>query len=123
MNLLEKQKALQAKWQKESYGAWRNPENLVFTTQLGEPLKPGTLRDNQARALQAAGIEGRNVHSLRHTFAAVQLHAGMSLETLSELMGHESYAFTKKQYGNLFDDTKAKEAAKTNEAFSSLLSA
>lgn len=53
------------------------------------------------RVIEAAGVEYRNPHTTRHTFAATWLRRGGSLITLSRVMGHESIQTTADEYGHL----------------------
>lgn len=39
-------------------------------------------------AREAAGIESLPPYDLRHAFASLQMHAGMSIPELAEQMGH-----------------------------------
>jgi integrase len=53
------------------------------------------------RCLKAAGVEYRNPHVARHTFATRWLRRGGRLETLSEAMGHKSIQTTADLYAHL----------------------
>jgi len=79
----------------------------VFVTLRGTPIRNNLLRDIQA-AYAKAGIEGANIHSLRHTFGAQSVMAGVDLPTLKELMGHASITTTM-MYAHL--DRKHRAAA------------
>lgn len=65
----------------------------VFVTTLGTPLRNNLLRDVR-RVYAEAGIEGANIHSLRHTFGAQAVMAGIDLPTLQQLMGHAEVTTT-----------------------------
>jgi integrase len=70
----------------------------------GRRVSAQALRDQLARAGQAAGL-GRVVpHELRHTYATALVNAGVSLQALMELLGHTSAAMSLR-YGRLFDST------------------
>ena len=68
------------------------PEH-VFVTERGTPLG-NNLNRAIGRVHRKAGIEGANVHSLRHTFGAQAVMAGVDLPTLQSLMGHSSITTT-----------------------------
>ncbi len=60
--------------------------------------------------LKKAGLQqkGYTVHCLRHTFASELLNAGMRLECLQQLLGHQDIKMTRR-YARLTDRTREKE--------------
>ncbi|HUL22669.1 MAG TPA: tyrosine-type recombinase/integrase [Thermodesulfobacteriota bacterium] len=60
--------------------------------------------------LKKAGIDqkGYTVHCLRHTFASELLNAGMRLECLQQLLGHQDIEVTRR-YARLTDTTREEE--------------
>ena len=60
--------------------------------------------------LQEAGLahKGYTVHCLRHTFASELLNAGMRLEVLQQLLGHQDIEMTRR-YARLTDRTREEE--------------
>jgi len=50
-------------------------------------------------ALAEAGLPHCRVHDLRHTFAALQLSAGVHYMQVSKWMGHATYVITLTTYG------------------------
>ena len=60
--------------------------------------------------LGKAGLlhKGYGLHCLRHTFATELLNAGMHLECLQQLLGHESVEMTRR-YAKLTDKTREEE--------------
>ncbi len=62
------------------------------------------------RYLEKAGLQGRGytLHTLRHTFATEFLNAGMRLECLQVLLGHQSIEETRR-YARLTDKTREEE--------------
>jgi integrase len=73
-------------------------------TRHGKRISTQTLRDELARAAQAAGIGHVTPHQLRHTYATVLVNSGVSLQALMALLGHVSAAMSLR-YGRLFDAT------------------
>ena len=68
--------------------------NLLVTVK-GKPLYPSLVYHVVHDALQAAGGTGKlSPHVLRHTFASVLLNHGAELNSVKELLGHESLAAT-----------------------------
>ncbi|MBI3951366.1 MAG: tyrosine-type recombinase/integrase [Acidobacteria bacterium] len=73
------------------------------------PLTPRTAQRWMAQYLQRASITGRYTpHCLRHTFATQLLNAGLPLEVLKELMGHDSIQMTLR-YAQLYESTKRRQ--------------
>ena len=62
------------------------------------------LREELARAADAAGLDKITPHALRHTFATALVNSGVSLQALMQLLGHVSAAMSLR-YGRLFDTT------------------
>jgi integrase/recombinase XerC/integrase/recombinase XerD len=60
--------------------------------------------------LKRAGLDqkGYTVHCLRHTFASELLNAGMRLECLQQLLGHQDIEVTRR-YARLTDTTREEE--------------
>ena len=56
--------------------------------------------------VKEAGLSGITPHKLRHHFATVLINQGISLETISELLGHDEIAITQKYYAHLSDEKK-----------------
>ena len=63
-----------------------------------------------AKYLKKAHLDykGYTVHCLRHTFASELLNAGMRLEVLQQLMGHQDIEVTRR-YARLTDRTREEE--------------
>ena len=68
--------------------------NLLVTLK-GKPLYPSLVYHVVHDALSQAGGTGKlSPHVLRHTFASVMLNSGAQLNSVKELLGHESLAAT-----------------------------
>jgi integrase len=50
-------------------------------------------------ALKDVGLEGVRLHDTRHTFAALQLSAGVHFMQVSKWLGHANYTLTLNTYG------------------------
>jgi integrase/recombinase XerD len=94
--------------------AWlreRDPEKpYLFYGQRGKKLTYGGARLMFRKYLDSAGLspKGYSLHCLRHTFATELLNAGMRLECLQQLLGHESVEMTRR-YAKLTDKTREEE--------------
>ena len=68
--------------------------NLLLTPK-GRPLYPSLVYHVVHDAMAQAGASGKlSPHVLRHTFASVMLNNGAELNSVKELLGHESLAAT-----------------------------
>ena len=73
---------------------WPECGNLLVTLR-GKPLYPSLVYHVVHNALATAGGTGKlSPHVLRHTFASVMLNSGAELNSVKELLGHESLAAT-----------------------------
>jgi len=80
-----------------------------YKNRNGEPLTARLVQYLMAGYLQQAGVtRPYSPHCLRHTFATQLLNAGMPLEVLKELMGHDSIQMTLR-YAQLYESTKRQQ--------------
>lgn len=73
-------------------------------THQGRRVSADMLRDELHRAAIEAGLSPVNPHQLRHTYATALVNAGVSLQSLMALLGHQT-AEMSLRYGKLFDAT------------------
>lgn len=73
---------------------------LVFSDAPGRPLNRANLTRRFSVVCKKASIptEGRSLYTLRRSHATLSLLAGVSLESLSERMGHVSAEFAQDEY-------------------------
>jgi integrase/recombinase XerD len=85
-------------------------KEFVFYGQSNGHLCYSTGRGLFVKYLKKAGLEqkGYTVHCLRHTFASELLNAGMRLECLQQLLGHQDIEVTRR-YARLTDTTREEE--------------
>src|SRR3954470_7925301 len=62
---------------------------LVFTTTSGTPIDPSNLRREFAKLTRKAGIGHWHPHELRHSAASLLSAAGVPIEQISDVLGHE----------------------------------
>ena len=70
------------------------PHELVFTNQLGHPVRNCTERYHWRKALEAAGLPMVTVHSARHWTASMTARAKMPDDARTAIMGHTSITMT-----------------------------
>ena len=66
-------------------------EGWIFQATNGAPLNPKNMINRYVKpAVKAAGLEGINWHSFRHSFQVAQRRAGTHPKLISDLLGHAS---------------------------------
>jgi integrase/recombinase XerD len=85
-------------------------KEFVFYGQGNRGLCYSAGRSRFVKYLKKAGLDqkGYTVHCLRHTFASELLNAGMRLECLQQLLGHQDIEVTRR-YARLTDTTREQE--------------
>lgn len=88
---------------------------LVFTATNGKEYDPRDFQRDFNNLLKRHNIREIGVHGLRHSFATRSLQNGMSVKTLSAILGHNSCAFTMDVYCHIDQDIAAAELNCLNE--------
>lgn len=112
--ILDTQRQAQRRERVKAGAAWQGSEpgkreQPVFATEVGTPADRSNIGRKLRACLDAAGLEHRGVHALRHTFASIWAQSGLDVETLSEVIGHTKVAFTMQTY--VHSNTKTKRKA------------
>jgi integrase len=76
---------------------------FVFATQTGEHVSYRHLLATMVRACEAAGVEHRGLHALRHSFASNLYARGVDVKVISKLLGHASVEITYNRYIHFFE--------------------
>jgi integrase len=76
----------------------------VFVTSQGTPIHPDNVERTLKRLAKQAGIRSIRVHDLRHTYASLARRQGVSLEIVSQKLGHSRPSFTADVYRHTFED-------------------
>lgn len=71
-----------------------------------KPMEPRTYQNHLQKYLARAGVEKKNFHVLRHTFATNCIDAGTDVKSLSEILGHADVKITLNRYVHPTIDTK-----------------
>ncbi len=74
----------------------KTDNQTLFVTKTGNPLLVRNIRTSIDRAFEKAGIKNAKVNDLRNTFIAHHLANGVSLVTVSRLVGHKRLSTTEK---------------------------
>lgn len=85
-------------------------DDTLFITKNGRPLLVRNIRTTIDKAFEKAGIKNAKVNDLRNTFISHHLANGVSLVTVSKLVGHKRLSTTEKYLGLVKgkDDDKEK---------------
>ena len=73
---------------------WSNPDNLVFTDELGHHFAIPTFYERFKRIAASIGRPDARPHDLRHTAATVAIAAGADIKSVQDLLGHATASFT-----------------------------
>ena len=113
--------------------AGRSPDDLVFTSPTGKPLRQTNLDDRFFRpAVGRAGLPAATTfHDLRHTYAALLISQNANPLSVMRRMGHSSIQVTFGVYGHIFPhleeeltdrlDTVGRNASRTPDASVAML--
>ena len=86
----------------------QSAEALVFPSAKGTALDPDNLRKRTFKPLaEEVGAEWAGFHALRHTYASLQIAAGVNVLQLSRVLGHHNGAFTLSVYAHLLPGDQA----------------
>jgi len=77
---------------------WSNPDDLVFTTTVGGPIDPNNLRRTFAGITESVGLGHWHPHELRHSAASIMSAAGVPLERIADVLGHDGTRMTAQIY-------------------------
>ena len=74
----------------------KSKNKSLFITKTGKPLLVRNTRTILNRLFRKAGIENATINSLRHTFIAHQLMAGVAIDLIKRIVGHKRLSTTEK---------------------------
>lgn len=101
---------------RDEWGDGYDDQDLVFARQDGTPLHPDRLSKAFDQDVARSGLPRIRLHDLRHTHASIALQAGVPVKVVSERLGHESPAFTLKQYAHVMPGMQATAACQVASA-------
>lgn len=81
---------------------WPRPDDPVFCSSVGTPLRPENLRRALAPFFEEVDVACR-FHAFRHAFASMLIEDGRNIVQVSRLLGHHSPSFTLTVYAHLMD--------------------
>jgi integrase len=107
---------LRRQWERQlvdrrDWGSECEDRDLVFCLENGTPHHPHCLSQAFERLVEKSGLPRIRLHDLRHTHATIAVRAGVPVKVISERLGHESPAFTLKQYAHVIPGMQAEAAS------------
>lgn len=119
-DILKRVKVKQAE-NRLKYGEnYDNPDELVFTDEIGGHLCQPTVWKHFKQRVTAIGLPDVRFHDLRHSFATISLENGDDIKTVSENLGHATVAFTLDVYGHVTDKMKKESADRMQNYYQSI---
>ena len=100
--------------------AWSNPDNLVFTNELGRHLAFSTFYKGFKRIAASIGRPDARPHDLRHTAATVAIASGADIKSVQSLMGHATASFTLNVYAHTSEKMMQDTAARMQSYYDGL---
>ncbi|WP_193518367.1 tyrosine-type recombinase/integrase [Nocardiopsis kunsanensis] len=97
---LEEWRARQTR-EREAAGSLWEENDLVFTTELGRPLRPDGVTWRMTDLVHRSGLPPVTFHGLRHESATLSRAAGVEIEVISRTLGHAKPSFTSDYYGSV----------------------
>ena len=99
---------------------WSNPDNLVFTDEMGGHLAISTFYGHFKRIAASIGRPDARPHDLRHTAATVAIASGADIKSVQDLLGHATASFTLNVYAHSSDQMKKDTAARMQSYYDNL---
>lgn len=96
------------------------PEGRYFLCS-NRPMEPRTYQNKLKSYLENAGIEKKNFHTLRHTFATNCVNAGADIKSISEILGHADVKITLNRYVHPTLDIKRGHMNRLSNLYDQLL--
>jgi integrase len=90
--------------------------DLIFATELGEPVKPYSIAPRFKRITRKAKLGQMRFHDLRHTSASLLLAAGVHPKVVSERLGHSTVNLTLDTYSHVLPGLQ-EQAAQSMDAY------
>jgi integrase len=92
-------------------------DGLLFTTSSGKPVSPRNLLRHFHLSLARAGIPRVKFHSLRHSYATIQLISGTNPKIVQEALGHSTITLTLDTYSHIIPTLQKEAAENINRVF------
>lgn len=92
----------------------KSDTDMVFVNKKGKSLTRDDLRRIWASFKEGLDLDGVTLYTLRHTYGTRAQKAGVPIDVLADLMGHEKIETTRKYYIDDNLESKERQRAKLN---------
>lgn len=100
--------------------AWDNPDDLVFTNEIGRHYAFFTYYKRFKKIAASIGRPDARPHDLRHTAATVAIASGADIKSVQDLMGHSTASFTLNTYTHTSEQMRRDTAARMQSFYTKL---
>ena len=102
VTLLKKHKKVQLETRLQLRDEYNDKKNFVFAKPDGTKYYPGTINKRLNKLLEKANLSQEyGIHTLRHTFATINLKNGVPAKIIQEMLGHSTIATTLDIYSHI----------------------
>ena len=81
--------------------------NKIFTQWNGNPMFPDSINNYIKKLCIRHKLKTFTPHSLRHTYTSILLRAGLPVNLVSKMLGHNNSTTTLNIYAHIFKDDKS----------------
>ena len=100
--------------------AWDNPDDLVFTDEVGKHYALHTFYKRFKVIAASIGRPDARPHDLRHTAATVAIASGADIKSVQDLLGHATASFTLNVYAHTSEQMMKDTAARMQNYYDGL---
>ena len=100
--------------------AWDNPDDLVFTSDIGKHYAIHTFYKRFKAIAASIGRPDARPHDLRHTAATVAIASGADIKRVQDMLGHATAAFTLNVYAHTSEKMMADTSARMQNYYENL---
>jgi len=90
-------------------------DGLIFHSRTGQPIRRSTWGDGWRRATITVGVEGLNLHHVRHFYASMLIRQGLSVPVVAARLGHADASVTLGIYAHVWPDDEERTRAAVDE--------
>lgn len=100
--------------------AWDNPDDMVFTDEMGKHYAIHTFYKRFKAIAASIGRPDARPHDLRHTTATVAISSGADIKSVQDLLGHATASFTLNVYAHTSEKMMKDTAARMQSYYDGL---